>query len=92
MLRKCNRSACLLVKSAILIAGIHACMAAPVPVMAADDVDISNEYEWKPIKIGGGGFTMGIVIHPTSGDRYIRNDVNGAYRWDPAAGQWRLLI
>ena len=49
-------------------------------------------YEWKPIRLGGGGFTMGIVIQPTTGERYIRVDVNGAYRWDEAAKQWKLLI
>jgi hypothetical protein len=60
--------------------------------LAEDPEDISCTYQWKPVKIGGGGFTMGIVIHPGTGDRYIRNDVNAAYRWDREQSEWRLLI
>jgi len=34
----------------------------------------------------------GIVTHKTSGDRYCRTDVGGAYRWDPANNRWIQLL
>ncbi len=34
----------------------------------------------------------GIVTHPTSGDRYCRTDVGGAYRWDAANNRWVQLL
>ena len=46
-------------------------------------------YNWKPVKIGGGGFVPGIIFHPTQpGLAYCRTDVGGAYRWDKATDSW----
>jgi xyloglucan-specific exo-beta-1,4-glucanase len=52
----------------------------------------AQTYTWKNAPIGGGGFVTGIVTHPTSGDRYCRTDVGGAYRWDEANNKWIQLL
>jgi hypothetical protein len=51
--------------------------------------DLSSTYQWKPVRIGGGGWVVGMVIHPLDSTvRYARTDVGNAYRWDQTAQQW----
>src|SRR5688500_9146092 len=52
----------------------------------------TSGYVWKNAPIGGGGFVTGIITHPTSGDRYCRTDVGGAYRWNAANNRWVQLL
>lgn len=53
----------------------------------------NERYEWKAVKIGGGGFVTGVTIHPTQPDRlYIRTDVGGAFRWNPQTESWVQLL
>lgn len=52
-----------------------------------------GKYVWKPMKIGGGGWVVGMDIHPSEKDLlYIRTDVAGAYRWDPATSSWKQIV
>jgi hypothetical protein len=56
---------------------------------SAQATDISSTYQWKPVKIGGGGWVVGMVIHPLDPTvRYTRTDVGNAYRWDVPTQQW----
>ncbi|GCE22134.1 WD40/YVTN/BNR-like repeat-containing protein [Dictyobacter kobayashii] len=58
----------------------------------ASSASIAPDYNWKQLKIGGGGFVTGIAIHPTvPGLMYIRTDVGGAYKLGPN-DTWQQLI
>ena len=63
-------------------------------------VKISQEEKmvWDNVQIGPGGFTTGLVIHPTvPGIMYARTDVGGAYRLNPdvesetGVGKWEPI-
>lgn len=46
-------------------------------------------YHWKNVKVGGGGFSPGIVFSRAErGLAYLRTDIGGAYRWDAKARRW----
>ncbi len=50
------------------------------------------QYTFNHAPIGGGGFVTGLITHKTSGDRYCRTDVGGAYRWDTGSNKWVQLL
>ena len=53
----------------------------------------SEAYTYRNVNIGGGGFVSGIIFNPTEKDLcYVRTDVGGAYRWDPATKVWLPLL
>lgn len=71
---------------AVLVAGL--CCSA-----ASEGADLAGQYTWKPMKIGGGGWVVGMDLSPTEpGLRYVRTDVSGAYRWNAASSSWKQLI
>jgi hypothetical protein len=55
-------------------------------------MESNAQYTFTNAPIGGGGFVTGIVTHTTSGDRYCRTDVGGAYRWDAVNNKWVQLM
>ncbi|WP_205513602.1 T9SS type A sorting domain-containing protein [Longitalea arenae] len=61
-------------------------------IMCVNVFSQATGYVYKHAPIGGGGFVTGIVTHKTSGDRYCRTDVGGAYRWDAANNKWVQLL
>lgn len=74
-----------------LILGISLCVLGHLS--AVHGSDLAAKYSWKPMKIGGGGWVVGMNI-PLSekGLMYARTDVSGAYRWDPAAFTWKRIV
>lgn len=51
------------------------------------------DYNWKSVRVGGGGYVTGMVVHPlVEGVRYFRTDVGGAYRWEPATSEWIPML
>ena len=59
----------------------------------ATAADLSSAYVWKPMKIGGGGWVTGLDLSPSQKDvRYVRTDVSGAYRWEPATSSWKQIV
>ena len=49
-------------------------------------------YDWKSVKIGGGGFVTGIITCAKEKNLiYARTDVGGAYRWIEASRSWKPL-
>nr|AVQ10340.1 hypothetical protein [Novosphingobium sp.] len=56
----------------------------PMPVLA-DAVP----YTWSNVRVGGGGFTPGVIFSPVEkGLAYLRSDMGGAYRWDARSQRW----
>jgi hypothetical protein len=52
----------------------------------------AQNYTWRNVVIGGGGFVSGLLYHPTQRDvLYARTDVGGVYRWQPATQRWLPL-
>ncbi|MEM6561445.1 MAG: hypothetical protein AAF656_07575 [Planctomycetota bacterium] len=55
--------------------------------------DLTGSYDWNPVKIGAGGFVVGIATHPTDADaRYVRTDVGNAYRWVASSQTWDPML
>ncbi|MBO9729776.1 MAG: T9SS type A sorting domain-containing protein [Chitinophaga sp.] len=68
------------------------CLLSAGIVLQPQQLKAQTGYVWKNAPVGGGGFVTGIVTHKTSGDRYCRTDVGGAYRWDAANNKWIQLL
>ncbi|MGA3080547.1 MAG: fibronectin type III domain-containing protein [Terracidiphilus sp.] len=61
----------------------------PTLPMRAQDVDLTPQYQWKPVQIGAGGWMRGMAVSPSDPTRrYARGDVDEVYRWDNTAQQW----
>lgn len=52
----------------------------------------SVPYRWQNVKVGGGGFSPGVIFSRAErGLAYLRTDIGGAYRWDAKAKSWIAL-
>lgn len=52
----------------------------------------TQAYEWKNVKITGGGYVDNILFNPGEKDLiYARTDMGGAYRYDTASQSWNSL-
>lgn len=54
-------------------------------------VDSGSSYFWRPLKIGSGGWKVGIDI-ATDGTKVVRSDVFGAYYRDDEKAEWIQLV
>jgi len=53
----------------------------------------SIDYDWKQVPIGGGGYIIGMKVHPSDANvRYFRTDIGGAYKWNIATQSLDQLI
>lgn len=54
---------------------------------------VSVDYNWQNVVIGGGGFVSSIIADPNDQNIfYARTDVGGAYRWNEATQSWIPLL
>ncbi|RSS50919.1 cellulose binding domain-containing protein [Streptomyces sp. WAC01280] len=68
--------------------------AAPGTATAADPASTAAaSYNWKNVRVDGGGFVPGIVFNRAEKDLvYARTDIGGVYRWNQAAASWTPLL
>ncbi|MEU6738599.1 cellulose binding domain-containing protein [Streptosporangium sandarakinum] len=66
---------------------------APAGARAGTAVAAAQPYDWKNVRIDGGGFVPGIIFNQTEKNLiYARTDIGGAYRWEQATGSWTPLL
>lgn len=58
--------------------------------VSAVSESVADTMEWGSLRIGGAGFTSGIVTGQK--EMYLRTDVGGAYKWDYDKSQWEQLF
>ena len=76
-------------KSAVIGRWVVAGLMLATATWAGAQADLSSQYLWQPVRIGGGGWVVGMTVHPLDPTvRYARTDVGNAYRWKNATQQW----
>ncbi|WP_344748131.1 hypothetical protein [Streptosporangium vulgare] len=56
-------------------------------------VAAAESYEWKNVRIDGGGFVPGIIFNQKEQNLiYARTDIGGAYRWEQSSKSWIPLL
>ncbi len=82
-------------RPALAVAAITLAVAAAAPVggPALAQKSGGTGYTWKNVAVSGAGcWVTGITVHPKDpATVYVRTDVGGAYRWDPADARWLPL-
>jgi len=86
--------ACASVGAAVGGAQASASGAAPQTVTTGTGSAAAAEtYQWKNVRIDGGGFVPGIIFNQTERNLiYARTDIGGAYRWEQASKSWTPLL
>ncbi|MBB2912026.1 chitodextrinase [Streptosporangium becharense] len=60
---------------------------------SAEPAVAAESYEWRNVRIDGGGFVPGIVFNQTEKNLiYARTDIGGAYRWEQSTRTWTPLL
>lgn len=78
-------------KSAMIVA-LAVAVAATAGQARAQGDPAAVSYDWSSVRVGGGGFTPGIVFSTVEpGLAYLRSDMGGAYRWDAREQRWTPL-
>jgi xyloglucan-specific exo-beta-1,4-glucanase len=53
----------------------------------------ADPYNWKNVRIDGGGFVPAVVFNPGEKNLiYARTDIGGAYRWNETGQSWTPLL
>lgn len=92
MLRKSFGKATAYLCAGLLLFNAAFCSFIPGSSVKASS-DLSSSYNWKPVKIGGGGLVTGVIVHPKVDNLvYCRTDVGGAYKWNSTKLEWEQLI
>ncbi len=69
------------------------CLLPLLTLAVSHAADLSGGYEWQPMKIGGGGWVVGLSFNPAQKDLiYCRTDVSGAYRWNATTASWKQVV
>lgn len=77
----------------VAVAATPAIARADAAAPARTTPDATQSYNWKNVKIGGGGFVDGVVFNQSQANLiYARTDIGGAYRWDQANSAWIPLL
>ena len=80
-------------KISALIITLFIFITASIMPAAAFPTDESANYEWNNLKLGNYCWMTGMVIHPQNPNLiYVRTDVGGMYRFDPANNYWIQLL
>jgi xyloglucan-specific exo-beta-1,4-glucanase len=78
-----------------LISGLFsASLLSGVICVANSAIAASTEsYNWKNVRIHGGGFILGIVFNQKEQNLiYARTDIGGAYRWNATTASWVSML
>ncbi len=64
-----------------------------IVVVPDPPLPVDGNYTWKPLKVGAGGWVVGMFVHPSERNLfYVRTDVSGAYRWNPKTSEWKQIV
>jgi hypothetical protein len=77
----------------LLFLSVHHSIGQHLPSQTQAQTDVSANYTFKPVNMGGAGWVTGLVFHPAVADVvYCRTDVGGAFKWDASGSQWIPLV